>query len=220
MFAPLEHEEDGAENFVADGDDGALVATPNDERLELGLEDGCRSAGGMSELAKQATDVEVALAKLAGLALAGRLVVARADADPGSQTIRTAEGIHIGANLNQQHGGADQVDTGNRLQQRQGVALGFEFGQQASIEARNAGFGFLNVPHQFIENEAVAGRQFSLQGIEDFLPTSLQASAGQLQNFTGWLTGDNRLDHGTGRSTMEITHHDPQANTRIGQYLV
>lgn len=82
MFAPLEHEEDGAENFVADGDDGALVATPNDERLELGLEDGCRSAGGMSELAKQATDVEVALAKLAGLALAGRLVVARADADP------------------------------------------------------------------------------------------------------------------------------------------
>jgi len=35
MFAPLEHEEDSAENLVADGDDGALVATPNDERLEL-----------------------------------------------------------------------------------------------------------------------------------------------------------------------------------------
>ena len=33
MFAPLEHEEDGTENFVADGDDCALVATADEERL-------------------------------------------------------------------------------------------------------------------------------------------------------------------------------------------
>jgi hypothetical protein len=35
VFAPLEHEEDGTENPVADGDDGALVATANDERLDF-----------------------------------------------------------------------------------------------------------------------------------------------------------------------------------------
>ena len=35
MFAPLEAEEEGAENLVADGNDGALVATPNNGRLEL-----------------------------------------------------------------------------------------------------------------------------------------------------------------------------------------
>ena len=33
MFAPLEHEEDSAQNLVADGDDGALVAAPDDPRV-------------------------------------------------------------------------------------------------------------------------------------------------------------------------------------------
>ena len=53
----------------------------------------------MSELTEQTTDIEIALADMAGLALAGRLVVTGTDADPGSQTVGTAEGIHIGTNL-------------------------------------------------------------------------------------------------------------------------
>ena len=56
MFAPLAHEEDGAENFVADGDDGALVTTSNEQGLKLRFEHGSRPAGGMSELAEQAAD--------------------------------------------------------------------------------------------------------------------------------------------------------------------
>jgi hypothetical protein len=35
MFAPLEDEKEGAENLVSDGNDGSLIATPNNERLEL-----------------------------------------------------------------------------------------------------------------------------------------------------------------------------------------
>jgi hypothetical protein len=46
-FAPLEHEEESAENFVADGDDGALVATPDDEGLGLRLEHGRGPTGGL-----------------------------------------------------------------------------------------------------------------------------------------------------------------------------
>ncbi len=61
MFAPLEHEEHGTENFVADGDDGALVTAPDDERLELRLEHGRSTTGGMSELAEQSADIEIAL---------------------------------------------------------------------------------------------------------------------------------------------------------------
>lgn len=101
MFAPREHEEDGAEDFVADGDDGALVAAPDDEGLELRLEHGLGTAGGMSELAEQTADIRIALAEAAGFALAGRLVVARTDADPGRQAIGAAEGIHVGADFDQ-----------------------------------------------------------------------------------------------------------------------
>lgn len=35
MFAPLEHEEDGAQDLVPGGDNHSFVATSNDERLEL-----------------------------------------------------------------------------------------------------------------------------------------------------------------------------------------
>ena len=83
----------------------------------------------MSELTAQATDVEIALADMAGFTLAGRRVVARTNADPGRQAIGAAEGIHIGANFNEPQGGADQVHAGDGLQQGQGIALGFEFGQ-------------------------------------------------------------------------------------------
>ena len=76
MFAPLEHEEDGAENLVADSDDGTLVSSPNENRLELRLEHGRGATGGMSELTEQTTDIEVALADMPGLSLGGGFVVA------------------------------------------------------------------------------------------------------------------------------------------------
>ncbi len=220
MFAPFEHEEDGAENFVTDGDDGALVATPDDERLEFRLEYRLGATGSMGKLAEQTTDVEIALADVAGLALAGRLVVAGADADPGGQTIGAAEGIHIGANLDEQHRSADQIDAGNRLQQGQGSALGFELGQQASIEAGDACLDLFDVTHQFVENETVTGSQVALQGIEDFLPAGLQAGAGQFQYLLGRKTCDDRLDHGAGRFAVEIADHHPEPNAAVGEHLV
>ena len=52
MFTPLEHEEEGAQDFVADGDDGAFIAASHEERLKLRFEHGCGAAGGMGELAQ------------------------------------------------------------------------------------------------------------------------------------------------------------------------
>ena len=37
IVAALEHEEDGAQHLVSESDDGALVVTTNDQRLELGV---------------------------------------------------------------------------------------------------------------------------------------------------------------------------------------
>ena len=66
----------------------------------------------------------------------------------------------------------------------------------------------------------MAGTEIALQGIEDFRPAGLQASAGQFQHRVGWLAGDDRFDHGTGRLTMEVAHHDTETNTGVSQYLV
>ena len=39
VFAPFDHEEDGTQDFVRQGDDGTFVSTPNDERFEFRLEE-------------------------------------------------------------------------------------------------------------------------------------------------------------------------------------
>lgn len=131
----------------------------------------------MSELTEQTPDIEVALANPSGFALARRLVVAGADADPGGQSIRAAEGIHIGANFDQQHGRADPIDTGQSLQQGQDILLILQPLQKPRIETGNARFDLLDMPHQFVEHEAVARGQFPLQGIEDFLAAGLEISS-------------------------------------------
>lgn len=65
----------------------------------------------MRKLAKELAYIRISLADTAGLALARRLVVARANADPGGQAIRAAKSRHVGTYFDQQHGGANQIDT-------------------------------------------------------------------------------------------------------------
>jgi hypothetical protein len=69
IFAPLEHEEEGAQHFVSQSDDGAFVATANDQRLEFGLERRSGTTGGVSELTEESADVGIALADASRLAL-------------------------------------------------------------------------------------------------------------------------------------------------------
>lgn len=66
-FATLEHEEDGSQDLVADGDDCAFMAASDDQGLEFRFENGSGAAGGVSELAQQAPDVAVATAHVAGI---------------------------------------------------------------------------------------------------------------------------------------------------------
>jgi hypothetical protein len=50
VFAPFDHEEDGAQNLVCQSDNAAFVAAQNDERFELRLEDRLGTAGGMGSI--------------------------------------------------------------------------------------------------------------------------------------------------------------------------
>ena len=135
----------------------------------------------------------------------------RLPADPGGQTIGAAEGIHVGADHDQQHGGADEIDTGQGLQQRQGVALLLQGIQQPVIEAGDGRLELLDMAHRFVQHEAVTGGQLPVQGIEEFRATGLESATGKAQHLTGRLTGDDGLDHGARRG-----HHrgDPPARRR------
>lgn len=162
VLTPFKHEEDRTQELVRQSDDSAFMATTHDQGLEFRLEDRPGTAGGMSEFAQQATDMGVAFTKTSGFVLARRFIIAGTDAHPGRQTTRTTEGIHVGANLHQQHGGPNEIDTGQGLQQGQRILLARQPLEQSCIEARDARFDFLDVLHQFIEDEAMAAGEFGL----------------------------------------------------------
>ena len=61
---------------MGEGDDRLLVAAANDQALVLGAEDGLGSPSGVGGLAQKITNDGIAVAGLAALRPAGRLVVA------------------------------------------------------------------------------------------------------------------------------------------------
>ena len=87
IFAPLEHEKDGAQHFVSHSDDGSFVTAANYPRLELELKRRLCASGGVSELTQASANVGIALADMPRLALSRRLVVTRTDTDSGSQAV-------------------------------------------------------------------------------------------------------------------------------------
>ena len=50
--------------------------------------------------------------------------------DPGGQSISAAEGLHVDADFDHQHGGADEIDAWQGLQQGEGVLLTWQSVQQ------------------------------------------------------------------------------------------
>ena len=74
---------DDAEHLVRGGDDGALLAFPQHQRLVAALEPAALRAGrGLRAFRKRRPQVPVALDRPPGAALAAALVVARAQAGP------------------------------------------------------------------------------------------------------------------------------------------
>jgi len=128
-----EHEEEGAQEFVGDGDDGSLVPSTNDERIEPDFESRVRSSRGLCKLAEQAPDIGVALAGASGFSFAGGFVVAGTDAGPGGQAVGAAEDAHIVADFDQQHRRTHEIDARQGLQQHQGVTLLDEPFEQTGI---------------------------------------------------------------------------------------
>src|SRR5438067_3707857 len=90
-FAAGEQNEDRADHFMGHGDDGLLVAFAGYQALVLVAQGAVRSPGGIGRFAQQVADGVVAFAGLAGLALAGTLVVAGTQGGPGGELVGVAE---------------------------------------------------------------------------------------------------------------------------------
>ena len=92
--------------------------------------------------------------------------------------------------------------------------------KQSRIEASDARFDFLDMPHQLIENKAMAVGHFALQGIKDIFPAVLESPTGKLEDFVGRLPKNEGFDHGACRLTVKIADHHAETNAAIGQHLV
>ena len=150
---------------MGDGDDGAFVSASQAQCFELRLETTRGATSGVGELAQAAPNPGIALADASGLSFTGRLVVAGADTHPGGETVDRAEDLHVVANLDQQHGRADSVNTVDGLDQRQRGAVGRQLLQQVQVEAGDAMLQVLDMRHQFLQHKAMLGREIAFEGV-------------------------------------------------------
>lgn len=149
MFSPLEHEEDGAQNLVANGDDSAFVAAST-RAWNFDL-DGLRSVGGMGELTQEATQVLIAFSHVTGFVPATASLLPRppkrdnrrCPRHPYRPQFQPAAGPHRSGQS------PESSATGPRLD-----AL-WPALEQMRAEAQDSGFALLNVGQQFLQDKHV-----------------------------------------------------------------
>ena len=89
-LATSEHEEEGAQELVCQGDDGLFVSPADDETLVFGAKHAFRSSGGVGGFAEQIADDGIALAGFAALAFPSRFMVARTQPRPRGEPVSLA----------------------------------------------------------------------------------------------------------------------------------
>src|SRR5262249_11467034 len=126
-LAVAEHVVGDHKDAVGDGDDGLLVAAPLDEAPVLRREVAVARADGASgALDERRAQRPVGEASAAAQALAGALVVARAEAGPRGRMTRGREARHVAAEFGRDDLGRPARDAGNRVEpgERIGVRRG------------------------------------------------------------------------------------------------
>src|SRR5688572_10286278 len=105
---------------MRDSDEGRLFATATSQAVIEGSEiltlRASSAVGGFDERPAQP---DIAFARLAALALARTLVVARTDAGPGGQVVGSGKGREVGADFGDNDLGDALVDAGQLVPKRQ-----------------------------------------------------------------------------------------------------
>lgn len=219
-FVPAEQDEDGAQQLVRQGDDGARAAAAHDQGLELGLQGTPGLAGSLGELTEQPPDIAIALRGAARFEPTGGVVVARTEADPRGEAIGAAVGRHVGADLYQQQGRPEAIDAGQGLQQGQGVGFARQRSEQIAIEAGDAGFELLYMGHELPQDHDMGFGQVALHGVEQFLAAGFESPAGEVEHLGGGTAVEQGFDYGARRLAVHVTDPGPQADADVGEHLV
>ena len=139
-LAVAKHGIEGSQHFVSGGDEGAFVAASGGENsviaVELAVTGASSAVGAFGEHGAQGL---AARAGSARPALAGTLVIAGAQAGPGSQPVGRAEGLEVRTDLGEDGAGRDLIDARDGLQQQAWLPEGFKLFTDGLVERCNPG---------------------------------------------------------------------------------
>nr|VFJ87924.1 MAG: hypothetical protein BECKLFY1418B_GA0070995_100844 [Candidatus Kentron sp. LFY] len=96
-------------------------------------------------------------------------MIAWADPGPRSKLFRSAKGIHIVANLHEQHSRSHFVDAGDRLQRLKNRLVWIESAQHLPGKNCDTSFQLLNMVQRLGEHKDMIGRRLAGQGIKKLL---------------------------------------------------
>ena len=118
-------------------------------------------------------------------ALAGTLVVARAEARPGGRMARGGKAAHVTAELGDDRLGGAAGDPRDGVEARDRLGLGGGARRDATITGRDALGEEFDVPQELGEQEAVMGRDAPSERLGERRAFAPQAPLGQLRHLLG-----------------------------------
>ena len=218
-LAAGEHEVNRTNHFMGNGDYGFLVATPNHEAPVFLPKYRQRANCPIRGLAQQIPDHRIAFARLPALALARAFVVAGAQGRPGREAVGVAEMGEVVADLDQDQCRRDFSDAGDRLQHRPGPGVGHHGVAQIGVESFQVAFQLPHVFPDFLQHQAMPGRQVAIQrGQQGFLGR-LEASA-EFDQFAGCQAVDQAIDHRSGGLPVDVGDQSAEFDAGVVEHLV
>ena len=171
---------DDAQDRVANGDGGPLLAPSRRQASVLRLERGPLGAAGcLGRLGERSTQPRTALPRLAAALLAGTLVVARTHPRPRREVVSRREPLHVRADLGDQHFGRPLPDAGDGVQSRHRRGEGLGPGGDLRADLRDALIQEVEVVELLRHQEALVRSELADQRLLQLGNLLAQPSFGQ-----------------------------------------
>lgn len=199
-----QQDEDQPDHLVGHGHDGLLVGLAHEQAAVLAGQGALGHAGGVGALAQDEAHGVVAVAGAAGLALAGALVVARAQRGPAGQALGRAEAGHVVADPDEDERGGDLVDAGDSLQQAVGPGVRRHGAHQVRVDVGELALQRIDAVAQVAQHEQVTLAQVAVEAGGKLVGLALQGAARVRQQHRLRLARDEAAHHGAGRDAVDV----------------
>jgi len=220
--AIAQHVVGGGEDGGCDGADGLLGSTAVAQALELGLQvAGLLACGGPGALDQRRLEPGCSVAQAVGAALAGALVVARAQPGPGDQVACGGEPAHVGADLGDDDLGGQVTDAGDGAQQLDRLAERVQAAVHLRVDLGQGGVERVDLAQVQPQQEPVPVGDAPGQRRLDPLGRRLDAFLHQgKQPFGVGLLLDQRLDDRPPAFAHDVGQHRAELDVGVFQRLL